>query len=58
MKKKMTPSEYAKLRNITLSAVTKQIRQSADLPSVSKIEKFGRFYLLTVNMEDKWKISD
>lgn len=46
--KKLTPSQYAELRGITLQAVTEAIRKGWQLPNVTKIEKFGRFYLLTV----------
>ena len=49
MRKKMTPKEYAQSRAITLSAVTKQLRKGAAMPNVLKIEKFGRFYILTVD---------
>lgn len=48
MKKKVTPSEYAKLKNITLSGVTKALREKRKLEGVTKVEKFGRFYLLTL----------
>ncbi|MCK8493777.1 hypothetical protein M0L20_18065 [Spirosoma sp. RP8] len=56
MKKKMTPKEYAEMRSISLSAVTKQIRQGADIPYVKKIEKFGRFYLLTIDLDQNGEI--
>jgi hypothetical protein len=45
--KPITPSQYAAKRCITLRAVTKMIREKNNLPGVSKIEKFGRFYLLS-----------
>lgn len=45
---KITPSQYAAKRGITLQAVTKAIRNNNNLPDVIKIERFGRFYLLTV----------
>ena len=48
MKKKVTPSEYAKLKKITLSGVTKALREERKLQDVTKVEKFGRFYLLTL----------
>lgn len=44
---KITPSEYAKKQGISLQAVTKKIRDGIELKGISKIEKFGRFYLLT-----------
>lgn len=44
----ITPKSYAEKRGITLQAVTKMIREKNSLPDVIKIEKFGRFYLLTV----------
>lgn len=44
----ITPKQYAAKRGITLQAVTKMIRDKNRLPDVIKIEKFGRFYLLTV----------
>ncbi len=46
--KKITPSEYAELKKMTLSGVTKAIRQGRKLDGIAKIEKFGRFYLLTL----------
>lgn len=49
-KKKITPSEYAKLRGISLSGVTEAIRKQWSMPGVSSVEKFGRFYLLTVSL--------
>jgi predicted transcriptional regulator len=53
--KKMTPAEYAKARGITLQAVTKAIREGHTLPHVKKVEKFGRFYLLTVEPFEQWQ---
>lgn len=44
----ITPTEYAKKRKITLSAVTKAIREERKLEGVAKVEKFGRFYLLKI----------
>ena len=49
-KKKITPSEYAKLRGISLQGVTEAIRKEWSMPGVSSVEKFGRFYLLSVNL--------
>lgn len=52
MKQKViTPKDYAKERGISLQAVTKSIRTKAALPGISKISKYGRFYLLTVKNE-------
>jgi hypothetical protein len=45
---KLTPKEYASKRRISLSAVTKAIRLKHRLPGIRKVEKYGRFYLLTV----------
>ena len=45
---KITPSEYAEMRGITIQAVTKAIRKKHYLPGVEKVEKYGRFYLLTI----------
>ena len=48
---KMTPSEYAQKMGISLQAVTKKIRDGKPLYRVSKIEKYGRFYLLTTSLK-------
>jgi hypothetical protein len=45
---KITPSEYAQMQGVTLSAVTKALREGRKLENVLKVEKFGRFYLLTI----------
>ena len=50
---KITPIEYAAERGITLQAVTKMIRDKGTLPGISKIEKFGRFYVLTKKRQRK-----
>lgn len=50
-KEKLTPKQYADKRKISLQAVTKAIREKHNLPSVVKVEKFNRFYLLTVNVD-------
>jgi len=47
-KKQITPVQYAKRRKISLQAVTKRLRAEKPLKGVSKVEKFGRFYLLTL----------
>jgi hypothetical protein len=52
-KVKMTPKEYATKRGITLQAVTKAIRVGSGMPSVIKVENFGRFYLLTVKVDER-----
>ncbi len=44
---KITPSQYAKKKGITLQAVTQKLRDGKQLDGISKVEKFGRFYLLT-----------
>lgn len=46
--KKLSVTEYAKLRDVSRQSVLKAIKESWNLPNVTKIEKFGRFYLLTV----------
>lgn len=46
--KQITPKQYADQRGIRLQSVTKMIRSKGKLPGIAKIEKFGRFYLLTV----------
>lgn len=46
MKNELTPKQYAKLRGITLQAVTKMIREKGELPGIAEIKKYGRFYLL------------
>jgi hypothetical protein len=45
----LTPTQYAELRGISLSAVTDAIRQGWEMPGVIKVNKFGRFYLLDVD---------
>ena len=55
---KITPSEYAKMRGITLQAVTKRIRDNRSLNGVSRVEKFGRFYLLTITKNDRYILPD
>ncbi len=45
---KMTPSEYAAYRGITLGAVTKRLRDGLPLTGVSSVLKYSRFYVLTV----------
>ncbi len=47
-KKIVTPAEYAKLRDISPSAVNKQIRRKRPLPHVEEIQEFSRFYLLVL----------
>jgi len=44
----ITPQQYAKGRKISCEAVTKRIRANKPLKGVIKVERFGRFYLLTV----------
>lgn len=46
----LTPKQYAEKRGISLSAVTECIREGWNLPAVNKVEKFGRFYLLEVDV--------
>ena len=47
--KDLTPTQYAKLRDISLSAVTEAVRRGWQMPGVVKVKKFGRFYLLKVD---------
>lgn len=49
----MAPKEYADKRGVTLQAITKAIREGHNLPSVKRVQKFGRFYLLTVTVDKK-----
>jgi hypothetical protein len=46
----LTPKQYAELRNISLQAVTECIRENWNLPAVTSVKKFGRFYLLEVDI--------
>lgn len=55
---KITPSEYAKRQGISLQAVTKKIRSGVQLKGISKIEKFGRFYLLTTKKNERDLLSN
>lgn len=55
---KITPSEYAKKQGISLQAVTKKIRSGVQLKGISKIEKFGRFYLLTTKKNERDLLSN
>lgn len=48
---KITPKQYADMKGITLQAVTKMIREKGTLPDAQKIEKFGRFYLITIKKQ-------
>jgi len=46
----LTPQQYADKRGITLSAVTDAIRKGWNMPGVDKVTKFGRFYVLDVDL--------
>jgi hypothetical protein len=46
----LTPKQYAELRDISLQAVTERIREGLEMPGVIKVNKFGRFYLLNVDL--------
>lgn len=46
----LTPKQYAEKRGISLSAVTECIRENWDMPGVIEVKKFGRFYLLDVDL--------
>ena len=46
MSKFITPTEYAKKKGITLSAVTKKLRAGIKPNGVKSFKKYGRFYLL------------
>lgn len=47
----LTPRQYAELRKISLQAVTERIRYGLDMPGVTKVSKYGRFYLLDVDRD-------
>ena len=47
----LTPQQYADKRGITLSAVTERIREELEMPGVIKVTKFGRFYVLDVDID-------
>ena len=51
----MTPQEFADLKDVSLQAVCKPLRKgrldSLTLKGVRKFVKFGRFYVLTVDMD-------
>jgi hypothetical protein len=47
----LTPQQYADKRGITLSAVTLRIREQLEMPGVVKVNKFGRFYILDVDID-------
>jgi hypothetical protein len=46
----LTPTQYAAIRGVTLQAVTDLIRRNRELPGVLEVKKFGRFYLLDVDV--------
>ena len=46
----LTPKQYAEKRGVSLSAVTECIRENWALPAVIEVKKFGRFYLLDVDI--------
>lgn len=46
----LTPKEYAEKRGVSLSAVTECIRENWSLPAVTGVKKFGRFYVLEVDV--------
>lgn len=47
----LTPKEYAEKRGVSLSAVTECIRENWTLPAVVEVKKFGRFYILNVDLD-------
>lgn len=51
----LTPKQYAEKRGISLSAVTECIRENWTLPAVIEVKKFGRFYLLDVDVNQLMK---
>jgi hypothetical protein len=60
-KLQLTPKQYADIRGISLQSVTEAIRFRSEgkksfMPGVLKIDKFGRFYLLTVSVDDSGNI--
>lgn len=50
----ITPKQYAASKGISLSAVTKKIRDKKPLDGVLYIQNMGRFYILHV--ENNFKI--
>lgn len=46
----LTPTQYAEKRGVSLQSVTELIRKQSVLPAVTEIKKFGRFYLLEVDV--------
>jgi carbon monoxide dehydrogenase subunit G len=48
---KLTVAQYAEKREVSPQAITKAIRLKKDLPGVTKVEKVGNTYLLTVKKE-------
>jgi len=47
--------EYAKIRGITQQAVRKAIVNKHKLPGVLKIDKAGKYYLLTITSDNAVK---
>lgn len=47
--KELTVQDYAALRGITPGAVRKAIKLKHNLPGVTKLSKFGKVHVLTVN---------
>ena len=52
----LTPTQYAEKRGISLQAVTESIREGRQLPAVINVKKYGRFYLLEVDVNQLKKI--
>lgn len=46
----LTPTQYAEKRGVSLQSVTELIRKERVLPAVTEVKKFGRFYLLEVDV--------
>ena len=46
----LTPTQNAELRGISLQAVTERIRENLAIPAVIEVKKFGRFYILEVDV--------
>ncbi len=46
--KDITPAEYATLYGCCVRNITKHIKADYQLPHVIKVNKFGRFFTLTI----------
>lgn len=53
---KITPIDYSTRTGKPISTVTRAIREKRALPGVLKVEKYGRFYLLIINVNEKGEL--